>query len=335
MIIKHESCPNGHGPLDIVENGDKEVRSCRVCVFSASYPIRHKRQRFNEKVKKAIEGATERILMEIMENRLTEGYVPVWKTERWHKVLKANYNTMRPYNGMNRLFLYNDDEDLYLTKKQIEKMELTLHRGKNWYDDARTVLCWFPIFNKKDSDEEEEEEKEERPVRFAMKVHEIYQAKDVDGLPEKKRPDVNENKKDKNAEAFVARLKKSKGLKLSFGGNNAGYSFKSDTVILPKVEHFASSELYYASLFHEIAHWTGHPKRLKRFETTIEREEEFGRENLAAEMASAALCHHFGINVVADNAAYIDSWINTLRGDLTLLAEAAEKSEKILKMLLE
>ena len=67
---------------------------------------------------------------------------------------------------------------------------------------------------------------------------------------------------------------------------------------MPPRSSFNSSEGYYATIFHELTHSTGHPSRVGR--EGIETLNGFGsdsysREELIAEMGSAMLCGVTGI----------------------------------------
>jgi len=48
--------------------------------------------------------------------------------------------------------------------------------------------------------------------------------------------------------------------------NQAYYHPVYDYINIPSIELFKSTELYYSVLHHELVHFTGHPKRLNRFE---------------------------------------------------------------------
>ena len=78
---------------------------------------------------------------------------------------------------------------------------------------------------------------------------------------------------------------------------------------------FESAEGYYASLFHEFAHSTGHEKRLKRFNSRdVPRpfaSDEYSKEELVAELGSAFLCVEAGIDnsQIENSAAYIQGWL--------------------------
>jgi antirestriction protein ArdC len=55
----------------------------------------------------------------------------------------------------------------------------------------------------------------------------------------------------------------------------------------------------------------------------------YSREELIAEMGAAMLCGISGIETTVENsAAYLQSWINRLRGDSRLLISAASAAQK-------
>ena len=113
----------------------------------------------------------------------------------------------------------------------------------------------------------------------------------------------------------------------------AYYAPASDTVSLPPPQHFASTAHYYATLFHELGHATGHQRRLSR-EAVMDParfgSHAYSKEELVAEMTAAYLCGHCAIDTATlDNtAAYIDSWLGVLRGDSRLVVHAAAQAQK-------
>ena len=54
------------------------------------------------------------------------------------------------------------------------------------------------------------------------------------------------------------------GADIRHGGVQAYYALQSDHVQMPPLECFRDSESYYATLAHEMTHWTRHPSRLNR-----------------------------------------------------------------------
>jgi len=131
------------------------------------------------------------------------------------------------------------------------------------------------------------------------------------------------------ADRFVGVLN---GPQLQHGGDRAAYSPALDRVYMPLIGQFASAETYYATLFHEFAHSTGHDSRLGRkslVEPTPFGTPDYSREELVAEMAAAFLCGEADIEVnVPQHAAYIASWLKVLRDDRKLVVQAAAAAQK-------
>ena len=116
-------------------------------------------------------------------------------------------------------------------------------------------------------------------------------------------------------------------------GTRARYNASRDIVEVPQEKLFKKPEEFYSTLFHELSHSTGHPRRLNR--PSLMEESMFGshnyiKEELVAEMGAAYLCGHTGIeNVIIDNsAAYINSWLSRLKQDKTLIVQAASQAQK-------
>jgi len=129
------------------------------------------------------------------------------------------------------------------------------------------------------------------------------------------------------------------GPAIRHGGNVASYRPIVDVVDMPEAERFVSAEAYYATLFHEFGHSTGHSSRLDRgLDTAIAPfgSADYSREELVAEMASAFLCGHAGIApaTLENAAAYIDGWLNALRGDQKLVVQTAGKAQRAADLIL-
>jgi len=126
---------------------------------------------------------------------------------------------------------------------------------------------------------------------------------------------------------------------INHSGNRASYSKAIDQVRMPNRNSFESAEHYYGTLFHELTHSTGHPKRLNR-QTLTEFEffgdDNYSREELVAEMGAAFLCGFTGIeNRIIDNSAsYLASWLKVLKEDHRMLLVAASQAQKAADMIL-
>jgi antirestriction protein ArdC len=123
------------------------------------------------------------------------------------------------------------------------------------------------------------------------------------------------------------------------GGDCASYSKVIDCVQMPERTCFDSMEEYYSTLFHELAHSTGHPARLNRSSlTAFERfgDHNYSREELVAEMGAAFLAGYCGIvNRTIDNsAAYLANWLDALRNDSRMVLVAASQAQKAADLIL-
>jgi antirestriction protein ArdC len=97
-----------------------------------------------------------------------------------------------------------------------------------------------------------------------MKGYTIFNVEQVEGLqaqyyaPAQQRVETVE--RIARADAFFAATQAD----IRSGGNMAYYSAGTDHVQMPPFECFRDAESYYATLAHEMTHWTKHPKRLDR-----------------------------------------------------------------------
>lgn len=125
---------------------------------------------------------------------------------------------------------------------------------------------------------------------------------------------------------------KGTGLTLVHGGPVARYSLHVDAIHVPQKADFHSTEDYYSTLLHECAHATAAPHRLNR-DLGKPNSAERAREELRAEIASAMLCAETGIPMgqhhVQSHAAYVLSWVASLKNDVNAIFEAAAAAEGI------
>jgi len=114
------------------------------------------------------------------------------------------------------------------------------------------------------------------------------------------------------------------------GGQRAFYAPDADSITMPPRTLFPKAEAYYATLFHEMGHWTGHKSRLARDLSGAFGSAPYAREELVAEMTSAFLCSDCGIgNAVEENTvAYVQNWLAALKKDSKLVVVAAGAAQK-------
>ena len=114
---------------------------------------------------------------------------------------------------------------------------------------------------------------------------------------------------------------------------NPCYKAAIDVVEMPNMGQFEDAEAYFAALHHELLHSTGHKTRLNRFEKRggESREEQYGFEELVAELGAAFLAATCGLDNSSrldDASAYVAGWLKALRADKKLLLQAAGAAQK-------
>lgn len=115
-----------------------------------------------------------------------------------------------------------------------------------------------------------------------------------------------------DAQALAATYLAREHIRVSHGA--PAYVPALDVVRMPSVEEVTSIDEYYSTYFHELAHSTGHPRRLCRFGVDaqhFESKEAYSTEELVAEITAAMLCHGCGVDSQAsiqNSAAYLQGW---------------------------
>ena len=103
-------------------------------------------------------------------------------------------------------------------------------------------------------------------------------------------------------------------------------------------DYKCSEEMFLSSLWHEMAHSTGHESRLNRQIKNGFGTELYAKEELRAEIASLMMCSKLGIEAGEMNEnhiAYIDSWIKDIKDKPSEIFKACADAEKICEWLFE
>lgn len=159
----------------------------------------------------------------------------------------------------------------------------------------------------------------------------MFNCEQIEGLPvhfyAQAQPPAQGLARDEAAERFFAAT----GATIQHGGGSAYYKLSEDRVQMPPFESFRDHESYYATLAHEMTHWTRHPSRLDR-ELGRQRfgDAGYAMEELVAEIGAAFLCADLGLTLEprADHASYIASWLRVLKHDTRAIFTAAAHAER-------
>ncbi len=258
---------------------------------------------------------------------LEAGTVPWQKPWATHGGLPRNLASRRPYRGMNVLLLSLGQpyrSPWWVTFRQAAQLGGTVRRGEK----ASLVTFWKLSDSPADPDGGAGEGSRRRAP--LLRYYHVFNVEQCDGLavPEAPAPAPEPLAA---GEAVYRRMPRPPAL--VDGGDRAFYAPGPDCVGMPPLAAFRSAEDYYATLFHELTHSTGHPARLDRGLTQAPApfgSPDYSREELVAEFGAAFLCGHVGLfpRVAENSAAYIDGWLRALKGDRRLLPIAASQAQR-------
>jgi antirestriction protein ArdC len=158
---------------------------------------------------------------------------------------------------------------------------------------------------------ETKNEKGEKVKEFTgWGYYRVYSAEQCDKAP--KLPSLEGREFDPIAACEEAVAAMPKLPKIVHKGGRACYTPSLDQVTMPPREAFNGNAEYYSTLFHELAHATGHKSRLDRKEAfgNWKGNDKYAREELVAETAAAILCAVHGIEgrTIDNSRAYVATW---------------------------
>lgn len=235
-----------------------------------------------------------------------------------------------PYRGINVLMLWASATEhgfaapLWLTYKQAQELGGQVRKG-----EKGSLVVYANTITRTETDEATGEE-QERDIPF-MKGYTVFNAEQVEGLPAHfyamAAQPLEAAERIAGAEKFFASV----GADIREGGNQAFYSVTEDRVQMPPFMTFREPEAYYATLAHELTHWTRHPKRLDRdFGRMRFGDEGYAMEELVAELGAAFVCADLALTPEprAEHAAYIASWLKALKDDKRAIFSAAAHAQR-------
>lgn len=236
----------------------------------------------------------------------------------------------KPYSLLNQMLLGNPGE--YLGFNECKNLGGKIKKGAK----AKIVVFWKML----DKPEEKDGKVTVRQIPY-LKYMNVFHIDDCEGIEPKHYEDTlrDFNPIDK-AEQIIGGYVTRSGIALEhIKQGRAYYSPEQDKVVLPIKEQFTSEAGYYGTAFHELTHSTGHKSRLDRIAAGSFSfgDASYSKEELVAEIGSASILNMLGIETdasVRNNAAYIQSWIKSLRNDKKLIVSAAGKAAKAVKLIM-
>lgn len=281
--------------------------------------------------KKICEMVAERVLEE-----LKNGIVP-WNKPWFGSDRFVSHVNGKHYSLLNCIMLGQPGE--YATFNQITKEGGKVKKGAK----SKIVVYWNPVKKEVTDDSGEVKVK----MYFILKYYRVFNLNDCEGMKKKYLNDddtkfIHETVKDAE-EVIKGYCDANPGLQIvrDERSGRAYYRPSEDMIQVPMMEQFEKVEEFYSTLFHEMTHSTGHWSRLGRFEKSGSVAafggEDYGKEELIAELGAAALCGKCGIesrDSFRNSAAYLKGWTDAIKGNPEMIVAAAGKADKAVEYIL-
>jgi antirestriction protein ArdC len=247
-----------------------------------------------------------------------------------------NVASKRPYRGVNILALWAAAQErgyvsgVWGTFRQWSEIGAQVRKGE------KASMIVFYREHASAPDQSGDEQAEQRS-RFFARATPVFAAEQVDGYQPDLPPAHDPVTAIADAEQFVAAT----GATIRHEGHRALYRPSTDTICLPLRDAFTGTatcsptEAYYATLFHELVHWTSHEDRCNRKLGKRFGDKSYVVEELIAELGAAFLCADLGVSSMprADHASYIDNWLRALRSNKRAIFTAASKASQSVEFL--
>ena len=264
----------------------------------------------------------------------------------WKKPFKTsfspipiNFSTSKVYRGINVFLLnlaclqYGYPKNAWLTFRQAKQIGGYVKKGQS----SEIILFWKSILidEKNISQEEESESIKKVYIARTYTVFNIDQCESIEKDSEilTTIPGIG-SCEDVYANYPEVRPVVNLGLK-------AMYIPAIDQIRIPGVGDFHSTLDYYATLFHELVHSTGHTSRLNREGISEAKRSDkirYSKEELIAEMGASFLCAFSGIensDLLINSVAYLRSWLQVFKQDKTMVVKAASQAQKAIDFILD
>lgn len=298
--------------IDSLEVREGELNSAKELFDYLSSPLFSQLKRLVDMVEisSANWDVDEKAFDNIVKNldKSNKKFNPEWLTNAF-SFNHYNFKTHREYSSLySWLFLsiiaqaYQYKTNMWATKRQWESLGFKLKQ------DARPA----PIFHYfKVNSNGDDIFQEEKLATFGQKISIVYNADGVEG-------DLGASVPNTKVLPLASLEKRIKNLnvKIEHVYSVACYHRDIDLIMMPHKETFRAknaTKQYYATLLHELVHWTGHESRCNRKFGHFG-DEDYSFEELVAELGSSFLCARFELNkkVRQESIAYIKSWLSNL-----------------------
>jgi antirestriction protein ArdC len=231
----------------------------------------------------------------------------------------------KPYRGVNAMYLGM----LRLVKGYSSPVWFTYNAAKakggnvKAGEKATRVVHWTFI----DKVDAKTGKKQTIPL---VNYFNVFNRDQCEGLPEETAVAPKSHTPIELAERIIAGMPNAPRIVVT-DSSRAFYVPSLDSITMPMLSQFHTPEDYYHTMFHELAHSTGHESRLNReLSGPLMNRDSYSREELIAEITAAFVSAEAGtLDKVQDNSeAYVQGWAKALGSDPKLIHTAATAAQK-------
>lgn len=260
---------------------------------------------------------------------LEQGQVP------WHQPWRTNpantptnFVSKKPYRGINiqLLGLAGFSSPYWMTFNQAKAKGGTVRKGEK----STMIVFSKPMVGKKREEDENGVTTEKTFQFYYLKYFNVFNAEQIDGIDFPEPQAGEEFDPIAEGDAVIDHWREEE-CPIHYGGSEACYLPQLDLIKLPAREDFESPESYYHTAFHEMGHATGAEQRLKRPGITKFDKfgsQQYGKEELVAEITSCFVAAELGIERLTPTAAYLQNWLGAIKGDKKLVVSASAQAAK-------
>jgi antirestriction protein ArdC len=241
-----------------------------------------------------------------------------------------NFFSKTRYQGANALLLSMEayrkgySSNSWLTYKQVGELKGKIRKGEH-----SSKVFFFTYVEKKIEDQEESDD-EAKLMLPRWKYFNVFNLDQTEGLAESNYTE-NLPQSDFISNLSVDSLVNASKAEIKHSDRKAAYySPRGDFIHLPYQKHFHAVDSYYATLLHELVHWTGHETRLDRLKAGSRfGDKAYSFEELVAELGATFLSIDLNVNADIENhASYLDGWAELLSDKFMAFFKAASLADK-------
>lgn len=277
------------------------------------------------------ERVTSQIIQSIEAGLASPGFRMPWHVAPSDSPMPVNAASRRLYRGINVLALWivalakEYPTNVWGTYKQWQELGAQVREGE------KSALVVFWKVSERDGKDRQgiatgpEDEGREQGRGLIARGYSVFNAAQVDGYTPPEAPRLAEAERIDAADRFFAALSPS----IRYGGTAAFYDVVGDFIQVPDFSRFRDATGFYATLAHEMTHWSGAKHRLDRDLSGRFGSESYAMEELVAELGAAFVCASLGLSTEPrpDHAAYVGTWLRVLKADKKAIFTAASKAQ--------